>query len=378
MKKLAEVNVRLCCLLILALAAVVLMVFLFHSSNEPALPRANDNDVGGPASLATTSQTTGSLSSTASATLPRGSDRATQARMIESYGNLPMSFEANEGQTDPQAKFLSRGTGYSLFLTSTEAVLALTRSAPSGGKDSPDSQIDQVSRTHVRRTASEVKQISSPEDVVRIRMIDANPAAQTTGLNGLPGKSNYFIGNDPKEWRTDVAHYAGVQYKNVYAGVDLIYYGNQHQLEYDFVVAPGADPKIIRMAYKGSRSVDIDDEGNLVLHLSNGQFKQGPPLVYQIVNQTRKEVSGRYVISGTVEVSFDIGRYDTSKPLVIDPAFVFSTYFGGGDRDLGGSITTDSVGNSYVTGLTSSTSSGRSPWLGNYANPSLALPQILM
>ena len=277
-----------------------------------------------------------------------------QASAREAFGKLPFSFEVNRGQTDPQVRFLSRGLGYNLFLTSTETVLSL--SAPSsGGKGSPGREMDQVLRSRPRETSSKVKQNSSPRDLVRMRLIGADPAAQTSGLNELPGKSNYFIGNDPKKWLTDVAHYAGVQYKDVYDGVDLIYYANQRQLEYDFVVAPGADPGIIRMAYKGVRHMDIDKEGSLALDLSNGQLKQDRPLVYQVVNQTRKEVSGRFIISGKAEVSFEIGEYDSSKPLIIDPAFVFSTYLGGGRDDVGFAIAPDSAGNSYVAGRTLST-----------------------
>ncbi len=265
-----------------------------------------------------------------------------------------MTFEVNEGQVNSEVKFLSRGAGYNLLLTSNEAVLELGNPEQDEGRSSLTKP--QLHRTPKGQSQTkDVERGSSPQDVVRMRLIDADPKAQISGLNELPGKSNYFIGNDPKKWRKDVAHYAGVQYKEVYDGVDLIYYGNQRQLEYDFVVAPGANPGIIRFAFKGSTKIDVDEKGSLVLHLPNGVLKQGRPLVYQVVNQLRKEVSGRYLISDQAEVSFDIGPYDPSKPLIIDPAFVFSTYLGGTADDVGLAITIDSSGNSYVTGRTLST-----------------------
>ena len=133
--------------------------------------------------------------------------QAANPRIVDSYGKLPLSFEANQGQTDSQVKFVSRGTGYSLFLTSTEAVLSL-------------------------------KAPSSSAVVLKMKLVGANPSPQLTGRDELPGKSNYFIGNDPSKWRTNVTTYAKVKYADVYPGVDLVYYGNQRQLEYDFLVAP--------------------------------------------------------------------------------------------------------------------------------------------
>src|SRR5947209_9158105 len=166
-------------------------------------------------------------------TKPAGSAEATQARLAESYGKIPLSFEANQGQTDPRVKFLSRGSGYTLFLTSDEAVLAL-RSRQSSVVSS---QLQKTTDYGLRTT-----------DTLRMKLVGANQAANVTALDELPGKTNYFVGNDPKKWRTDVPTYGKVKYEGVYPGVDLVYYGNQRQLEYDFVVAPGADPKAITLA----------------------------------------------------------------------------------------------------------------------------------
>ena len=178
----------------------------------------------------------------------KDSSSMTKVRVNEAYGHLPMTFEVNEGQVNSEVKFLSRGAGYNLLLTSNEAVLELGNPEQDEGRNSlTKPQLHRIPKGQSQ--TKDVKRGSSPQDVVRMRLIDADPKAQISGLNELPGKSNYFIGNDPKKWRRDVAHYAGVQYKEVYDGVDLIYYGNQRQLEYDFVVAPGANPGIIRFAF---------------------------------------------------------------------------------------------------------------------------------
>ena len=176
------------------------------------------------------------LSVSAAAQEPAQPDQATRLRVNESYGKLPLSFEANEGQQDQQVKFLSRGRGYNLFLTNREAVLVLTKS------EKPAAALRRRGRTTLSQ-----KKPKRQSTVLRTQFVAANPAAKVTGEEELPGKVNYFIGKDPAKWRTDVATYAKVRYEQVYPGIDLVYYGNQRQLEYDFVVAPGADPARIRL-----------------------------------------------------------------------------------------------------------------------------------
>ena len=169
---------------------------------------------------------------------------ANQARLLESYGKLPLSFELNRGQTDPHVKFLSRGSGYALFLTGNEAVLTLRKGSPwsktmseqaalhlstGGGRLQPATFSAARAGQHGPETTAAV---------LRMRLVGANARAKVTGLEELPGKSSYFIGNDPEKWRTNVPNYARVEYANVYPGVDLVYYGNQRQLEYDFGLAP--------------------------------------------------------------------------------------------------------------------------------------------
>ncbi len=178
-------------------------------------------------------------------TVSRG---ATEPKVVDAYGKLPLSFEANQGQSDAQVKFLSRGSGYTLFLTSSEAVLLLQKGTPSGGvKQHGRARIDEPVSSQNLNRGNDGKAKSA---MLRIRLVGANPAPQLTGFDELPGKANYFIGNDPKKWRKDVPTYAKVKYHAVYPGVDLVYYGNQRQLEHDFIIAPGADPVSSRCVWK--------------------------------------------------------------------------------------------------------------------------------
>ena len=265
-------------------------------------------------------------------------DLAASAQVRERYGNLPLSFEANHGQSDSRVKFLSRGSGYSLFLTSNEAVLVLSQSeADESRKASPVAHA--AVRARPRKSA-----------VVRMTLLNANPKSQATGHDALPGKSNYFIGNDPAKWRTNIPNYAKVKYEGVYPGVDLVYYGNQGQLEYDFVVAPGADPRLVTLAFEGAREVHIDARGELVLGVEGGEVRQHKPVVYQEVAGVKQEVAGRYVMKGKRQVGFRVAAYDPSRPLIIDPVLVYSTYLGGSAFDVGNAIAVDGAGNAYVTG----------------------------
>src|SRR6266851_502774 len=194
-------------------------------------------------------------------------DAANQARLDQAYGKLPLQFEANRGQTDASVEFLSRGRGYTLFLTSTEAVMVLTRREARAKRD-------RFSLTEPGLAQPE----KTTQTIVRRKLVDANPKPKIAGLGELPGKVNYFIGNDPKKWRTNVPTYARVEYKNVYPGVNLVYYGGQRQLEYDFVVAPGADPKAIRLAFEGVDNFALDTQGNLILHIAGARWSSALPL----------------------------------------------------------------------------------------------------
>jgi beta-propeller repeat-containing protein len=262
-----------------------------------------------------------------------------RVRINEAYGKLPLSFETNQGQTGKRVKFLARGRGYSLFLTSNEAVLALKRASPESkeAKGAADAGL-----ALSRSTPSE------STECVRMKLVGVSPAARESGVDELPGKANYFIGNDPKKWRTNVPTYAKVKYEAVYPGVDLIYYGNQQQLEYDFVVAAGADPKAIRLSFGGARKLSLDEQGNLVLEARHGQVSLERPQVYQEAKGERRAIEGHYVLQAGNTVSFTVASYDHRKPLVIDPALAYSTYLGGSSGDVGLGIAMDRSGNAYV------------------------------
>jgi Beta-propeller repeat len=276
--------------------------------------------------------------------------QATQSRLVQSYGKLPLSFEANRGQTDSQVKFLSRGSGYTLFLTRDEAVLALRGSDPRGGA-APAAHQPSAAGSEVQRSINE----STTNALLRMKLVKANPAAKVTGVDELPGKSNYFIGNDPKKWRSNVPAYEKVRYEGIYPGVDLLYYGNQRQLEYDFVVAPGADPRRIQFDVRGAEHLSQDERGDLVLQAGTGEVRWHKPVVYQEEDGKRHQIDGRYVIRDGPRVGFDVAGYNTNKPLIVDPALVYSTYLGGTNADLATGIAVDSSGNAYVTGWTGST-----------------------
>src|SRR5229473_2058258 len=284
--------------------------------------------------------------------------KAAQPRALEGYGRLPLIFEANQGQTNPQAQFLSRGSGFTLFLTSTEAVLVLRHGTGSRGTESRQSSLPGPSASHAKsrtRNAKLVKKNPEIEGVLRMQLVRANPAARSWGLDDLPGKSNYFLGNDPQNWRTNVPTYAKVRYQGVYRGVDLVYYGNQQQLEYDFIVAPSADPRTIRLAIAGAKKLELGPSGDLVLSTAAGEVRLHKPIVYQQAGGIREEIAGRYVLRGKCQIGFEVATYDASKPLIIDPVLSYSTYLGGSAGDSGNAIAVDASGNAYVTGETSST-----------------------
>jgi hypothetical protein len=188
-----------------------------------------------------------------------------------------------------------------------------------------------------------------------MKLVGGNASAKIAGADELPGKSNYFIGNDPSQWRTNVSNYSKVEYRDVYPGIDLVYHGNQRQLEYDFVLAPGADPKRIELVFEGTRSLSLDKQGNLILATADGDLVQHKPAVYQEADGKRTEVEGSYVLRGRNRAGFRVASYDAHQPLVIDPVLSYSTYLGGNGNDIGYGIAVDSAGNAYVTGVTSST-----------------------
>lgn len=251
-------------------------------------------------------------------------------KILEAYGKLPLVFEPNYGQTDESVRFVSRGQGYGLFLTDTEAVLSLRK-------------------VENRKTSAAV---------VRMKLAGANTAAKSFGVDESEAKSNYFLGNDSQKWQAGVPNFHKVRYEQIYAGVDLVYYGNGRELEYDFEVEPGADPNQIKLNFEGVSDARLEEKtGDLLLKTALGTIRQHKPIVYQETGGERKEIASGYAISKeqkSFAVKFAIGSYDTSKALTIDPILVYSSYLGGGQTDVGNSIAVDNQGNAYITGNTSS------------------------
>jgi hypothetical protein len=274
-------------------------------------------------------------------------------QVLANYGRLPLTFEPNQGQTDARVKFQARGSGYGLYLTAQEAVLALQRSAA----DPRDS---------TARTSA-----------ISMKLVGANSPAEPAGEIQLPGKSNYFIGNNPAQWHRDIPQFARVRYHDVYPGIDLVYYGNQGRLEYDFVVAPDSDPTQVALRFQGIATPTIDPQGDLVLPALGSALRLQAPRVYQKVGTERRPIASRFELRGPDknEVGFEIGTYDRSQTLIIDPVLVYSTYLGGSGNEACSiiapitvegmsvpvpppgcpAITVDPASNAYVAGSTTST-----------------------
>ncbi len=301
-----------------------------------------------------------------------------RVRALDAYAKLPVAFEPNRGQSDPQVRFLARGRGYTLLLTETEAVLDFRKPVQKPKSKSEEGSLC-VTRP-LQEPAANDKGPKATDAALSMHLSGSNPWAKVTGFEELPGKSNYFIGNDSKKWLRSVPTYAKVRDKDVYPGIDLVYYGNPGQLEYDFVVASGADPGAIALQLqtqdrklasvrsksenrqsKSSAPLRIDGEGNLAVKIEGGEVVFQKPIAYQPTScgtdsgvQHRRPVESGWVLRAGNRVSFALGGYDKTKCLVIDPALSYSTYLGGTSDDIANGIALDGSGNVYVTGSTSS------------------------
>jgi hypothetical protein len=254
----------------------------------------------------------------------------------------PLTFQENDGQTAAQVKYVAHGAGYELFLTNQEAIVALRQ--PSGPR--AKSPIHGMRRQNLR---------SVKNSVIRMQLDGANTSAEVTGVDPLPTRTNYFIGSDPKKWHTNVPSYGQVKYHDVYPGVDLVFYGNQRRLEYDLIVAPGANPRKIAFDIEGTQDLKLDAQGNLVMRVAGGKVELQKPTIYQEHNGEKTEIAGNYVITPDRKVTVEVSKYDAAQPLVIDPALDYSTFLGGSNDDMGNGIAVDKNGNAYVAGTTMST-----------------------
>ncbi|HXH47857.1 MAG TPA: SBBP repeat-containing protein [Terriglobia bacterium] len=274
----------------------------------------------------------------------------TQARVRQALRRQPLGFEANTGQFDREVRFVSRGRDHGLYLTATGAVLTLHR----GRRESP-ALTRQRPRADVRTPAS----IS----VANLKLIGSNPAPKIFGADELPGKANYILGNDPALWHKNLPRYARVHYAAIYPGVDLVFYGNGGRLEYDFIVSPGADPSAISFTFaSGSKSgsmhtepsLRLEPNGDLALTTTAGDVRLHHPVIYQEQNGERHTIPGGYELKADGSIGFDLGQFDTTRPLIIDPVLSFSTFLGGSGVDSATAIALDSSDNIYIAGTTTS------------------------
>jgi len=265
------------------------------------------------------------------------------ARIASAYGRLPLGFEANRGQNDGQVKFLARGGGYGLYLTADGAVLGLCGSAPETGGEP-------LSTTKRKRC-----------ETVRMQFVGANASPAPRGEGQLAGTANYFIGRDPAKWRSGIPMYGKVRYAGVYPGIDLVYYGNQRRVEYDFVAGPGAHPNRIRLRFEGVRGLARGAGGELLAKTALGELVLARPEIYQMVDGRRVSVEGEFALMGRRTAGFRLGRYDPGRELTIDPALEYSTYLGGSGGDSGKAIAIDGSGDAYIAGQTYSTDFPVSP-----------------
>src|SRR5215510_7615663 len=222
------------------------------------------------------------LNSRISAASLTPADTATQAKINEAYGKLQLSFEINRGQADAPVRFLSNGANYSILFRPDEVKLSLN-----------GAELNKKSESRGCRA-----QAAQTRSSVSVKFIYANPSPQIEGMDELAGKSNYIIGSDQKNWRTGIPTYAKVRYREVWPGVDAVFYGAQRRLEYDFVVAPGTDPRAIKLTFDGAKKISVDANGDLILRLAEGELRQLKPVVYQEVKGARRMVDGRYVVKG--------------------------------------------------------------------------------
>lgn len=247
---------------------------------------------------------------------------AARERIRAAYGALPLAFEANQGQSDPRVKYIARGNGYTTFLTANQAVFAVSSAAQSAR--------------------------------IGMQLLGANSDAEIAARNELPGRINYYIGNDRSKWQQGVKQYSAVTYREVYPGVNLSFHGNQRQLEFDFIVSPGANPAPIEVGFTGTRTIATDAAGNLMLSSAAGDVMLHKPVAYQEKNGQREPVDAGFVLQANNKVGFELGRYDHSRQLVIDPSVVYASYLGGSDDDEAFAIAVDSSGDAYITGQTKS------------------------
>jgi hypothetical protein len=262
---------------------------------------------------------------------------AERGKIEASLAALPLKFELNQGQAEPNIKFISRGNGYTLFLSANEALFALQKRG-----FSQTEQVENVANTPAQSNVAIA-------GLVNLKFSNANPAATLSGEEPLSEHINYLHGRNPANFQMNVPTFGRVRYKEMYPGVDLVYYGNQQRLEYDFELSAGADPGAIRLNYDGADALDVNREGDLVLQVGGETMTQHKPIVYQNIGGLRREVVGEYVKATETQVGFQVGPYDKNEPLVIDPVLSYAAHPPAGF--INGDMKVDANGNVYYTGV---------------------------
>ena len=273
-------------------------------------------------------------------------EAAKATKMSGTSLSLPLFFEANRGQTNERVKFLARSSGYTLFVTPTETVFAgALTTAPRGMSPPAEAAADK----------------GPGPAMLRMKLLASNPGSEISGAKELPGKVNYLIGNDPRNWHTGVPLYEEVRSREVYPGIDLVFHGDQQRLEYDFRVSPGADPGRIRFKITGAEKIAVDENGDLLLHAAKTEFRMRKPVLYQQIGERRRPVDGGFSLEAGKLVAFHVGAYDKKLPLVIDPTIIFASFLGGAGTEVPSGqdldVTNPSAPKLYVSGATTDVTS---------------------